>query len=366
MSWSLRFWSESEFLDARAEWAALLARSRADPLFSSWDWLATWWRCHRQDFGLELRILAVYRDGTLCGLAPMHERNVRMRGVVRLRRRELLGNLWRDSRAVMSELVDFIVDSADEPAIVEQLAGALAADARWSDLVSTHGRRDGVAAACLQALALAPGTHLRDTDALPIYRIATDTDFAGYLLRLSASTRRRLMAQRKGSRLFSLEFATADSLADYLGTLGELLAARWGNPHFSGRRATLHREFATQMAGVGALRLSRLVVDGQVISILYNVVAGGREYNIQSAFQSGIPQLKSPGYLHLGYSLERAFADGLGSYELLAGFGRNTDYKAALARDRATISTIQLIRHPFWSRMYRTYDRLSARRGTSG
>jgi hypothetical protein len=364
MSWSTRYWSESEFLGARAEWAALLARSHADPLFCSWEWLARWWRHHQKECSLELRMLAVYREGRLRGIAPLHERVVSIGGIARLRRRELLGNVWRDPRAVMSELVDFIVDGEDQPGVTMQLVAALAGDGQWDELVAPHGRADGVAAGCLRRLAQQRAAYLRDTDAMPIYSIPAGGGFSAYVQSLGPGTRRRLVGQR-GGRLCSLEFATTESLHDYMRELGVFLAQRWGRPSWSGTRLALHAEFAEEMAGIGALRLSRLIADGRVISILYNVVAGNREYNIQSAFQAGSPPAKSPGYLHLGYSLERAFADGLSSYELLAGQGKKTDYKAALAGRRDTVSTLHLVRHRFWRHIYRAWDRLRARRQSS-
>jgi hypothetical protein len=43
-------------------------------------------------------------------------------------------------------------------------------------------------------------------------------------------------------------------------------------------------------------------------SVLYDVRAGGREYNIHAWFDSNLDRKLSPGFLHLGQAIELAFA----------------------------------------------------------
>jgi len=42
---TLRRWSIADWFASEAAWSRLLARSNADALFLSWDWLTLWWDC---------------------------------------------------------------------------------------------------------------------------------------------------------------------------------------------------------------------------------------------------------------------------------------------------------------------------------
>src|SRR4051812_42996108 len=105
----VRRWTEAEFLANREPWQRLLARSAADPLFMSWDWLTCWWRHHRAVLEAQLCVLALYdQDGELCGVAPLYFHRGVHRALFRTRRLELLGNAWRDPDAIFSEYLDVV------------------------------------------------------------------------------------------------------------------------------------------------------------------------------------------------------------------------------------------------------------------
>ncbi|TKJ31600.1 MAG: hypothetical protein CEE40_00850 [Chloroflexi bacterium B3_Chlor] len=58
------------FLSLEGEWNRLLKRSRADTLFSTWQWQTIWWDCFGQD--AQLSIVTVREAGELIGLAPFY------------------------------------------------------------------------------------------------------------------------------------------------------------------------------------------------------------------------------------------------------------------------------------------------------
>ena len=93
--------------------------------------------------------------------------------------------------------------------------------------------------------------------------------------------------------------------------MDEFHAARWGGVHISGLMREFHLTLVKTLAERNALRMSILVDRGVPISILYNIRVGNIEYNIQSAFSPSHAKGLSPGYLHLGYCLEDAHADGI-------------------------------------------------------
>jgi CelD/BcsL family acetyltransferase involved in cellulose biosynthesis len=59
----------SGFATLRTKWNDLLARSRSDNLFLTWEWQTTWWRCLGEG---ELWLLAWQDAGDLVAIAPLY------------------------------------------------------------------------------------------------------------------------------------------------------------------------------------------------------------------------------------------------------------------------------------------------------
>ncbi len=63
------FTDERGFDDLKADWNTLLARSRSDTLFLTWEWQTTWWRCLGTG---DLWLLAWYDQEQIVGIAPLY------------------------------------------------------------------------------------------------------------------------------------------------------------------------------------------------------------------------------------------------------------------------------------------------------
>lgn len=108
----------SAFAELRDEWNELLASSRSDCLFLTWEWLHTWWVHLGQ--GKRLFIVTV-RDGSgLVALAPLTMTRSWI-GPIGVPVLELAG-----TGSIGSDYLDFIADSARETTALEALATFLA------------------------------------------------------------------------------------------------------------------------------------------------------------------------------------------------------------------------------------------------
>src|SRR5262245_50178593 len=62
------------FTALRLEWNDLLARSSADTIFLTWEWLSSWWECYAGPDD-ELHIILIReRAGELVGILPLYRR----------------------------------------------------------------------------------------------------------------------------------------------------------------------------------------------------------------------------------------------------------------------------------------------------
>jgi CelD/BcsL family acetyltransferase involved in cellulose biosynthesis len=350
-------WSEQEFAQSAAPWQELLDRSDADPLFMSWQWQWLWWRHYARVLDAELNLLAIYNSGDrLVGLAPLCLRQVRHRGGVRAARLESLGSTWRHGASAFSEYLDFIIDRDHVDAAVAALGDALQKDRRWDDLVIGYTRRDG-AAARLADSAVRRAGHVRIADPLHAHVATIPESFDDYVRALDASTRRKLWNHRKKLARPALKFARIDEIDRYFDTIDSFHQSRWGARLYEGAYREFHLAFATAMSRANTLQLSRLMVGDRPLSVMYNVRLGGKEYNLQLGFDAANSAGLSPGYLHFGYSLERACADGVRQFDFLAGQGRARQYKQDFRTSGEELVCLQLIRSAPLSWAYRLYDR---------
>jgi CelD/BcsL family acetyltransferase involved in cellulose biosynthesis len=353
---SVRLWSEEEFEASTAAWQELLQRSDADPLFMSWQWQWLWWRHLGRPTGAVLNLLAAYSErGELVGLAPLTLRKFKHRGGLSGQRLETLGSRWRDHVEVFSEYLDFIVDRRHMDAVLCAYEQALAMDKRWDDLVIGFTRWNG-AAQRLRASTLASRCYSRVADPMEAHSTSIPQIFDTYLKALDASTRRKLWNQRKKLANPTVTFAAAGDIGEYMDLIDGFLESRWGPRPLDGTSRNFRLEFAAAMADEQSLRLSCLSVNERPISVMYNIRRGGKEYNLQAAFDLANNSGISPGYLHFGYSLERACSDGMLEFDFLAGQGRNRQYKEDFRTRSEQIICIQFIRSRGLGAIYRAYD----------
>jgi CelD/BcsL family acetyltransferase involved in cellulose biosynthesis len=290
----------------------------------------------------------------------MFARRVRHRGGATGRRLELLGQLWRAGNAVMSEYLDVAVLPEREVGAAEEMVEKINAT-HCSDVVFSNVREDGFASRCLVPALRSAGCYARACDPLDAWAVDLEPGFSGFLAGLTGSMRRRIHAGRRRLATLGpirLETAVPGDESRFFETLNRLHRLRWGRVAFADRRLDFHVRLATTLNAAGEAALSTLIVNDRPVSCLYDLRRGGTQYNVQAGFDPDLGPGISPGYLHFGYAIEAAAAAGLRRYDLMAGEGKHTDYKARLATQRTGILTWQVVRAPALKALYRAYDAL--------
>ena len=348
-------WDEVRFGAAQEEWSNLLASSDSDPLFMSWQWQWNWWRHHREALSATLAVLAVSRDGTLIGLAPFMMRRVRMRKFLAIRRLELIGGTWRDDAGSFSEYLDVIAAREESTHVVAAVSRWLREQDEWHEAAFACVRPTSVAARV--ARAVGPAVHVREVDAFHVHRLALPAQFSEYVSRLSSACRRKLSGQR--SRLVDphIVAAGAAEAEAFLGRMDEMIRRRWSRDPLSPASRAFRADLCRDLAARGELRLTALMSEGQPVSILYDVRVGEIEYYLQSGFDGSRSAGLSPGYLHLGYAIERACGEGVRHFDLLGGHGMNRDYKRDFDAVPELLSTLHIIRAAWLRAAYRLTGR---------
>jgi CelD/BcsL family acetyltransferase involved in cellulose biosynthesis len=361
----VRRWTSEEFLGSRTLWQNLLARSDADALFMSWNWLSTWWRHHAPALQAELCLLAVYSpDDALCGLAPFYRRRAAHRGVMPAQRLELLGNAWRDSSVVFSEYLDIIAATPVREEVGAALRAWLRADPGWDELVLCNLRTGSNALRLVGSLGKAGPAglgYVRAVESMTGWSIALPSSFDTFVARLSSNTRRKVVHQREKLAGVSFDNIPPAQRTAALARLDAFVARRFGTPagENSQTRARFHADLVATWAD--GVYLTELRAAGNCVSVMLNLRQGDTEYYLQSGFDAAYARGLSPGLLHLGYAIEAACRDGIGHFDFLAGRGLNRDYKQDFAAESAPLHTLHVVRKPSLRVLFRCADLLRGR-----
>jgi CelD/BcsL family acetyltransferase involved in cellulose biosynthesis len=357
---SVRRWSVAQWHEHARDWEALTARAATDALFLSHEWLSGWWNCFGDALGQAPEVMAFYRGAQLVGLAPLYRQRVLRSGFLPAQSVQMMGLAWRDPELLISEYLDVIGTQEELPALREACVLELLKDPGWSEFVIGFTSVAPQWREVFQRAAGAEPHYVRELDRSIAYQADLTAGFPAYLQQLQQSTRRSVWNLRRRLALrgtVALENVAVQDIDAGFADLNRLHQLRWQKPAFAGRRLRFHTALAQRLAAGGELALSRLRVGSEVVSVLYDIRKGTRQYNIKMAFDPAFSARLSLGLIHLGYAMEAAADRGVGIYDLLAGPGRANDYKRHLSQMRRVLSCVQMLRGPLLPRLYRWRDR---------
>jgi len=352
-------WNEDQFRNSQQEWNKLLHHSTSDPLFMSWEWQHTWWQAFSEP-NMQLKLLAATNSaGELVGLAPLYLSKARSKKIIITRRLQFIGNCWRGKATMRTELLDFMTNTSCSKDVINAFFQYINKLCHWDELILSDLKKDSDTYKLLIKETLLAKCHYRHTEEYASFHIETTEGFADYLKQLGKNTRLRLFNRRKNlEKLGNVVFTVNqnDNIKRKFELLNQLHAKRWGNPVFTGVRLQFNETLAKLMAEKDALSFSTITFDDKPVSIQYNYVINNHKYNIQAGFDEDFHKKIALGYLHFGYEIEYACDNTITSYDLLAGEGKNTSYKAHLTKRSVRIINLQIIRNPVVKALYKLYD----------
>ena len=357
-----RRWSIAEWLESEATWNGLLTHTNADALFLSWQWLTHWWQYYGGALNLVPDILAFYRTGALVGLAPLYRRTVVRAGVVHTSSVQVMGFAWRDSLPLISEYLDVIAPAAELDAVRGECARLLLSEPNWTEFAIGFTPAGQEWRDAFSRQAASSGYYTRELERSVSYHADLSQGFSAYLGELGQSTRRSIYSLRQ--RLarehgeVQYEFLTPEQIDSGFRDLNRLHRLRWNKPAFADERLEYHKSLAMGLAARGELALTRLRVAGHVVSVLYDIRKGTRQYNIKIGFDPAFTSRASLGLIHFGYAMEGAAESGVALYDFLAGPGQRYDFKRNLAQIRHSLSCVQILRGWCLPSLYRWRDRM--------
>ena len=335
-------------------WDALVAAAGIDPLFNGGLWQTLWWRCHGARLGAALHVYVVRDGADLVAVLPTFRRTVRVQSLFAVTRVEVLGSCLYGDGCVFSEYLDAAVRPGYAQAAADVLAEHLGRARDWGEFVCANTPTDSWLATHLAPRLAAGGSHQRTSAETRAWGVPLAAGADVWKAQLTGPVRRKVFGVRKRLVRPQLQMLDAAGLPGVLALLDRFHQARWGKPHFVGEVGMLYRRLLAARPELA--RPSLLLHDGQPVSALFDLVVGGREYNVQSGFALEAVPGVSLGYLHLGYAIEAAAGLGVSHFDLLGGAGKQRNYKQDIATATGAMRVVHVVRSAPLARLYRWWD----------
>jgi CelD/BcsL family acetyltransferase involved in cellulose biosynthesis len=318
----------------RPAWEELLAKVPTASIFSTWDWLAPWWRAYGGD--RELLVLAFYApSGELAGLAPLSLVGRRVAPGIRLRTLEFMGDGSEDS-----DNMDILAAPGQEDATVGELLRYLQEAApEWDvaqlNLFPSYSPTVAKLKERLSGMkwALFEYTH-------PWCVLHLPDSWEGYLKQISRKERDKILYyERRLRRLHKLGFRKCTSSSDLtvcLQALFDLHQMRWelrgekGSFAWEARRQ-FYWSLANELISQNQLEFWLMDVDDKPAAAQYGFRYRDTVYLLQEGFDVKYAQLSVQDVLH-AYVFRQLIENGIRHYDFLGGVSlRKQRWGAAVA-----------------------------------
>lgn len=319
-------------------------------LFQTKAWQSAWWDTwgHQKSF----RLVRPW-DGEVSGL---YESRYRFKGLLPIRSLQFVGTSSRELRTPRTEYNRLFKNLNGQllvQAWEQQLEGC-----NWTEAVFNDLQAGSEELSALVTIAATRNWAFRITAVDHGYAVTTAGSFGEYLASLGANSRLKLYNRRA---LFeSLGVVREENLwpggdsKEFFNALNAFHRERWKKDCVTEESLMFHERFLSRVEEEGGRPLlSALTCEGDIVSVLYNVWYRGVVYNIQAGFEQNFHKKLSLGTLHLGYAIEDAFRQpDTARFDMLAGQGKNENYKARIATENYQFLTVMLVKSTLFRALY--------------
>jgi len=285
-----------EFYSLQSQWNALNERSSNGTLFSSWEWLYSWWEIYHQDATRELYILCCHHQGQLIGIAPLQILDHPKRYFPCSKQLLLLGTGETDGGLVFSEYLDLIIEPGLESRVTEAFSQALMQQQQyWQGALFS------------QLLADSNLSHLFSGQNLSI-RASTTTNgfrtlielpetYKDYLMSLRKKKRNnitRMLTRLQNEQTYCIEAITEgldiDAAISDLADLNRERREHLEQPSafHQANFERFHRLVVKRLLPLNKVQIRMLKIDGKSVAGLYCLIDRGIVHAYQCGFEASL------------------------------------------------------------------------------
>jgi CelD/BcsL family acetyltransferase involved in cellulose biosynthesis len=307
-----------ELRGLRPIWDDILARSRVNDVFSTWDWAVRWWEHFGS--GRRLKVLLARENDEVIGLAPLVVSEYGLAKVGSVTRVEFLGS-------PQSNYNNFIL-ARNEEACLRAFLGYLNRQSDWDWLQLTDLREDTLSAKLVCSSPEFRRWRLEPRVGAICFFVELPNSIEDFNRKLDGHLRRDLRRQMRGlEKEHVVEIKThADfgSIENAMKVLFELHQRRWnlkGKPGAFAASAVrdFHIAIARDFEKRGWLSMYFLTADDSPVASLYCYEYGRKIYACQTGFDPCFAPRWSVGKQLFARSIEISISKGLLEYDFMRG-----------------------------------------------
>ncbi len=314
------------------EWNELLADSRADTIFLSWEWIDTWWQIYGREYTLYL-ICVRDLDGRLAGIAPL--KIVQSLDLLATKRKctlEFIGY----GKDVTPEYLDLIVRKGHEEGVYPLLVDFMISQNSCEVIDLRPMRSDSASVGYLKTAFAEVDVHFDFVGDSVCPVVALPDTWDEFLASRSKNFRKKTKEyERRCRRDLDFKLVMCDS-ETALGKLFDQVVAlhhnRWAgksNSFLTDEYQAFHRRIARLFMRKGWLRLLMLYDGEQPIAALYCFHYHRQFYYYQSGRDLTYDRFRV-GIVILNLAMRTAIEEGAGVFDFLTG---TEAYKFRWAKD---------------------------------
>lgn len=310
--------TERELRGLRHIWDDVLARSKVNDVFSTWDWAVRWWEHFGS--GRQLKVLIAHENDEIIGLAPLILSKYGPANIGAVKRIEFLGS-------PQSNYNNFILAKNEGPclkAFLEHLIG----QSDWDWLQLSDLREDTLSANLIRRLPRIGHWKLESRVDAMCFFMKLPNSVEDFSKTLGRNMRKKISRQMRGlEKEHVVEIKThADfgSIENAMRVLFELHQRRWdlkGKPGAFAASAVrdFHIAVARDFDKNGWLSMYFLTADDRPVACVYCFEYGRKIYGYQTGFDPLFAPQWSVGNQVFMRSVEMSIRKGLIEYDLMKG-----------------------------------------------
>lgn len=305
----------NEFYDMRENWNATLRESPENTVFSTWEWLSTWWKHFPRG---KLKVLILENEKEIVGIAPLMCIEHRFLGVS-----------WKKIHFIGSGLSDYcnFIIKSEPRASLEALMGYLNSHSRTWDFLDLSEIPEK--SSFLYSLReLSSVFSFKVSSVCPYLNITSSLEL--FLKTLSRRMRKELgRTQRRLREKHNVRFkviSRVDLVKEAMADFFNLHSRRWESKRVKERESfipkPLYRSFLNDVAQCfaqkGWLNLSFILVDESPASSFFCFEYDRKLHAYLSGFDPEYSQY-GLGHLHIKFLLEYCVSKRLFEFDFLRG-----------------------------------------------
>ena len=333
--------SIEDFRSLKKDWDVLYDKSERNSIFSSWDWMFTWWEVFKDQFDRELFILALYQESDLVGLAPFQICTPPLpKSLVQGKTLHFIGNGEAFDDSIISEFQDFMVLPEYELELIQLVSEYLTKHSdKWNFADFEFLLKDALILKCFDDVSPYGSRHTNKVDRYKVkygvrFSIPKMDSFEQYQEQMGK--RWSNMFTKKGNKLLrhgevtTVATESLDSISPALEQLAEMNSNRWrertGKCIFdSSRFVEFHQKIMARLIPKKRAAIKTLYLDGEAMASYYMFTDKNQVHYYQSGFYKKYSNKYSPLFLlicnEIGESIKNnqmfdfMFADDVNSYK---------------------------------------------------